>query len=151
MSTTNHLHEEHKVDPSPMPKSAMKNGAPTIGELVAKITAQFSALIRDEIKYAAAQAKTKATKLGTAGALFAVAGILALYMLGILLLAAGFGLANVVSTWLAFLIVAGGLLVIILILALVAMSKIKSSKQNIVDPKAGINKDVDAVKKGMNK
>lgn len=151
VSTTNQSQDGHKVETGSMSRSALKSGSPTIGELVAKITAQFSALIRDEIKFAVAQAKSKVAKLGTAGALFAVAGILALYMLSMLLMAAGFGLANVVSTWLAFLIVAGGLLVIILILALVAMSKIKSAQKDTIDPKAGINKDVEAIKKGFNK
>lgn len=124
---------------------------PSIGELVAKITAQFSALVRDELKYATVQLQAKATKLGIGGALLAVVGVLAFYLLTLLLGAAVAGFAHVMPVWAAFLTVAGILLLIMVILALVALAKFKSSKQNIVDPKAGLTKDVDAIKKGFTK
>ncbi|MCI7552089.1 MAG: phage holin family protein [Actinomycetaceae bacterium] len=123
----------------------------SIGELVAKITAQFSALVRDEMKYAQLQAKAKVTKLGVGGVLLAIAAVFALYMLGTLLLAFGFGLATVLPTWAAFLIVSGVLLVIIIVLALIGLAKLKASKEHTIDPKTGLLKDVDAVKKGLGK
>ncbi|MCI7690717.1 phage holin family protein [Trueperella pyogenes] len=121
----------------------------SIGELVAKITAQFSALVRDEISYTKLQATAKVKKLGIGGALFAVAGVLALYMLGTLLLAAGFGFATIMPVWAAFLAVSGILLLIILLLALIGALSFKASKKHDVDPKSGLQKDIDAVKKGI--
>ncbi|MDP9800668.1 hypothetical protein J2S49_000744 [Arcanobacterium wilhelmae] len=123
----------------------------SIGELVAKITAQFSALVRDELKYATVQLQAKVTKLGVGGAILAVVGVLAFYLLTLLFGAAVAGFATIMPVWASFLTVAGILLLIMIILALVALAKIKSSKQNVVDPKAGLTKDVDAVKKGFTK
>lgn len=131
-------------------KGPVAPGGQSIGELVAKITAQFSALVRDEITYTKLQATAKIKKIGTGGALLAVAGVLALYMLGTLLLAAGYGLATVMPTWAAFLVVSGILLLIILILALVGLLLFKASQKHTVDPKDGLKKDINAVKKGIN-
>ncbi|QOR47997.1 phage holin family protein [Trueperella pecoris] len=131
-------------------KGPVASGGQSIGELVAKITAQFSALARDEISFAKLQAVAKVKKLGIGGALFAVAGVLALYMLGTLLLAAGYGLATVMPLWAAFLVVSGILLLIIILLAVVGLLRIKASQKHVIDPKAGLKKDIDAVKKGMN-
>ena len=130
---------------------ASRSASPSLGELVAKITAQFSALVRDEIMVAKLNAKAKVTKLGVGGVLMVVAAVLALYMLGILLLAAGYGIATVLPTWAAFLIVAGVLLVIILVLVLVGVAKFKASANDKIDPKSGITEDIQAIKKGIQK
>lgn len=128
---------------------APKSGQ-SVGELIAKVTAQFSALVRDEITYTKLQATSKVKKLGIGGALLAVAGVLALYMLGMLLTAVAIGLGQVVPMWAGFLIVAGILLLIILILALIGANRMKASKKHEVNPAVGLQKDVDAVKKGLN-
>lgn len=144
-------HESPNSKPQNFQNPLGGSASSSIGELIAKVTAQFSFLVRDEIKFASLQAKAKVTKLGTGGALFAVAGVLALYMFGILLLAAGFGFSTFLPTWLAFLCVAGILFVIILLLALFGVFKLKASKKHKVDPKAGMLKNLDAVKKGIKK
>ncbi|MDO5025358.1 MAG: phage holin family protein [Trueperella sp.] len=123
----------------------------SVGQLVAKVTAQFSALIRDEIKYATMQLKAKVVKSAVGAALFAVAGVLALYAFGILLLAAGYGIATVLPAWAAFLIVGGALLLICVILALLGVNRFKSAGKHELDPKSGIEQDIDAVKKGLDK
>lgn len=128
---------------------APKSGQ-SVGELVAKVTAQFSALVRDEITYNKLQATSKVKKLGLGGALLAVAGVLALYMLGLLLMAAAFAFANIVPVWAGFLIVAGILLLIILILAGIGAGRLKASQKHQVNPALGLQKDVDAMKKGLN-
>ncbi|MFP7696366.1 phage holin family protein [Trueperella sp. LYQ143] len=134
-------------------RSPVKSGPGTqsIGELVAKVTAQFSALVRDEITYTKLQATQKVKNLGTGGVMFAIAGVLALYMFGILLLAGGYALSLVVPLWAAFLIVAGILLLVILILALIGKSKMDAAKKNVIDPAGGMKKNVAAVKKGIKK
>ncbi|MCI5825628.1 MAG: phage holin family protein [Arcanobacterium sp.] len=135
---------------SPLPVAPPTAG-PTIGELVAKVTAQFAALVRDEISITKLNAKAKITKLGAGGALLAVAVVLALYLLGILLLAAGFGIGAALGNrpWLGFLIVGGALLLITLIVALIGVAKLKASKEHAINPAQGLAKDVEAVKKGM--
>lgn len=149
-------HDPDKVTPvtavdATIPAKTSPKPEGSIGELVAKITGQFSALVRDEIKYTSMQAKTKGQRFGKAGAFFAVAGVLALYMLGLLFMAAVWGFGNLVPLWAAFLIVSGILLVIIITLGLLGKKAIDKAKLADLDPKKGIQKDVDAVKKGLQK
>lgn len=92
----------------------------TIGQLVAQATQDVSVIVRKEIQLA----KTEVTsQLGTAGkgaGMLIAAGILALYALGLLLIAASFGLVALgLSIWLSFLIVAVVLLIVVAVLALV--------------------------------
>lgn len=135
---------------TPIPDSTHKPTA-TIGELVAKVTAQFSALVRDEISMTKLNVKAKIAKLGIGGALLAVAAVIALYMLGILLIAAGFGIGAALggNMWLGFLIVAGVLLLMMLLLILVGVAKLKASQKHSVTLGRGIAQDVAAVKKGI--
>lgn len=134
-----------------IPEKPVSKPEGSIGELVAKITSQFSALVRDEIKYTGIQAKTKGQRFGKAGAFFAIAGVLALYMLGLLFMAAVWGFGNLVPLWAAFLIVSGILLIIIITLGLLGKKAIDKAKQAELDPKKGFQKDVEAVKKGLQK
>ena len=66
------IHEEKNSQQKNTPSGA------TIGELVAKVTAQFSALIRDEISMAKLNAKAKIAKLGIGGVLLVVAAVISL-------------------------------------------------------------------------
>nr|WP_253281635.1 phage holin family protein [Arcanobacterium phocae] len=134
-----------------MVESSTPSSGGSIGELVAKITSQFSALVRDEIKYTGLQAKTKVTRLGIGGVLLAVAGILALYMIGFLFAGIAWAFATILPIWAGHLITAGILLVIILILALVGKKSIAKASQATVNPKAGLVKNVEAIKKGFEK
>lgn len=136
---------------SPAPNTENSGARPSIGELVGKISAQVSALVRDEIKHAGIQMKAKVSKLAVGGVLIIVAAILALYMLSLLLFAAVAAFAKITSLWLAFLIVAGILLLLIVILLLVGINRIKASEKHQFNPQEGIGKDIDAVKKGLNK
>lgn len=136
---------------SPAPSTENSGTRPSIGELVGKISAQVSALVRDEIKHAGIQMKAKVSKLAVGGVLIIVAAILALYMLSLLLFAAVAAFAKITSLWLAFLIVAGILLLLIVILLLVGLNRIKASEKHEFNPQEGIGKDIDAVKKGLNK
>lgn len=139
------IHEEKNSQQKNTPSGA------TIGELVAKVTAQFSALIRDEISMAKLNAKAKIAKLGIGGVLLVVAAVISLYMFGILLIAAGFGIGAALggNMWLGFLIVAGILLFIMLMLILAGVAKLKASQKHSVTPGRGIAQDVAAIKKGI--
>ena len=78
---------------------------PTIGELMSRLSDQTSQLVRDEIRLAQAEtsAKVKHGVKGVAG--FGVAGVLALYGVGLVLTTAVLGLAEALPAWLAALIV----------------------------------------------
>ena len=123
----------------------------TIGQLVAAISGQFSGLIRGELDLAQANLKEKFSKLGAGGVMFAIAGVLALYMLGMLATAGAWALANVVPIWAGFLIVAGVLLLLVLILVLIGARAMKKSKEYSVAPTDGLKKSVEAAKMGLKK
>ena len=128
-------------------------GAPdrTIGELIASISEQVSALVRGEIDFAVASAKAKGKELGLGSGLFGAAAFLAIFGFLMLLLAAAAGIAVALPWWAGFLIVGGVLLLVAGILAIIGKGRFAKSKQYNVNPKAGVNRSVDAVKKGFNK
>ena len=131
---------------------AHAKGTPrSFGELLSSIFEQIPALIRGEIDYTIASAKAKGKEMGVGGAALGVAGVMGVFAFLMLLFAAVAGLATVLPLWAAFLIVAGVLLVIAAIAALVGKSRLSKSKNYTVDPKAGMNRSVDAVRKGLKK
>jgi uncharacterized membrane protein len=115
-----------------------QNGATerTLGQLVADATHDISSIMRSEIALAKAEIGADAKKARAGAAMFAVAGFFAFLALILLLIAAAYGLvAAGLAPWLAFLIVAGVLLVIGAILVLVgkgAVTKIKGKPERTI-------------------
>jgi hypothetical protein len=92
----------------------------TLGQLVADATHDISSIMRSEVALAKAEIRADAKKAGAGAGMFATAGVLAFLALILLLISAAFGLvAAGLPPWAAFLIVAGVLLVICVILVLV--------------------------------
>ena len=86
----------------------------TIGQLVSDVTTDMSTIVRSEIELAKSEVTEGVTKLGKGIVFFAIAGVLALYMLGLLLLAGAWGIeAAGLPMWAGLLIVSGVLLLII--------------------------------------
>lgn len=127
--------------------SPRPGGEPSLGQLIGKMTETLSALVRDEIQLAQAQLTEKGKALGTGGALFAVAGLFGLFGLGWLLHAAFLGLSVALPGWAAALIVAGAVLLIAAVAALVG--KAKMDKAPTPETKENIQKDIDAIKAGV--
>jgi len=101
----------------------------TLGQLVADATHDLSSIMRSEIALAKAEISADAKKAGAGAGMFAAAGVFAFLALILLLIAAAYGLvAAGLAPWLSFLIVAGVLLVIGAILALVGKSSISKVK-----------------------
>ena len=101
----------------------------TLGQLVADATHDLSSIIRSEIALAKAEIGADAKKAGVGAGLFAAAGLFAFLALILLLIAAAYGLvAAGLDPWLAFLIVAGTLLVLGAIMALVGRSRVGKIK-----------------------
>ena len=122
---------------------------PNLGNLVSKLSDQVQALVKGEIELAKVKATNMAKRSGVGIALLAVAGVLALYMLGFLFGAVAEALALVVPLWAAKLIVAGILLVLLLILALVGKASLQKGISEKPEPQEGIKEGIAAVKKGL--
>jgi hypothetical protein len=101
----------------------------TLGQLVADATHDISSIVRSEVALAKAELTADAKKAGAGAGMFATAGVLAFLALILLLISAAYGLvAAGLAPWAAFLIVAGVLLIIGVILVLVGKHNIDSLK-----------------------
>lgn len=97
---------------------------PSLGELMSQLSAQTSRLVRDEMRLAQKEFQESAKHAGIGAGLISVAGLLALFGLGVLIAAAVAGLSLVVDVWLAALIVAAVLFLIAGIAALVSKKQV---------------------------
>jgi len=101
----------------------------TLGQLVADATHDISSIVHSEIALAKAEIGADAKKAGLGAGMFVVAGVLAFLALILLLFAAAYGLvAAGLAQWLSFLIVAGVLLLVCVVLGLVGMKSFKKVK-----------------------
>jgi hypothetical protein len=98
-----------------------------LGPAVKQVSEHASALARLEVELATLELKRKVAVLGIGIGLLVGAAVLALYGLGFGLASAASGLSNVVDMWLALLIVAGALFLVVAILALVGISSLKKA------------------------
>jgi hypothetical protein len=96
-----------------------------VGPAVKEVAEHASTLARLEVELAALELKRKIVSLGLGIGLAVGAAIFLLFALGFGLAAGAAALALVLSTWLALLIVFGGLALLALVLGLVALSAIK--------------------------
>ena len=124
---------------------------PSIGALFASVTSQLSSIIRGEIELNKAKLRAFASKSGKGIGLLAVAAVFALYLLGWVFHTIEVALELVVPAWAASLIVVGILLVIVLILALVGASSLKSAQAHRPDPAASVAATKEAIEKGLGK
>lgn len=108
----------------------MTDDRPSLGTLVAGITAELSSLVRGEIDLAKAELRASA-KAGAAGAtLLVVAGVLLAMVWLLVTWAVVYVLVEVADlpTWASFLIVAGFYLVIALILGAVGIFRLRKAR-----------------------
>lgn len=108
--------------------------------LIAEVPTLIVQLFRDELESFKQEITKKVKGVAIGAGLFAVAAYFLGLMIIMLLIAAVFGLSTVVPTWAAALIVAGGLLVLAVIAALIALAQFKKG-----DP----GKTVESVKKDV--
>lgn len=102
----------------------------TLGQLVSDASTDLSNIVKGELDLAKLEIKSDVQKAGKGGGMLAAAGVFALFMLGFLLTAAAWGIAEGLDwpNWAGFLIVAGVLALIAGILALVGLKSIKKVK-----------------------
>ena len=124
---------------------------PSIGTLFASVTGQISGIIRGEIELNKAKLRAFASKSGKGIGLLVAAAVFALYLLGWVFHTIEVALELVVPAWAASLIVVGILLLIVLILALVGASSLKSAQAHRPDPAASVAATKEAIEKGLGK
>ncbi|WP_115728009.1 phage holin family protein [Actinomyces culturomici] len=123
----------------------------TMGELFATLSSQVTTLVNGEIELNKVKAKNFFKKAGVGGALLAVAGVLALYLVGWVFHTIEVAIAAALPAWAAALITTGILLLIVAILAAVGAALLKKSQAHKPDPKEGLTRDINALKKGLGK
>lgn len=96
----------------------------SVGQLVSSVTADLSTLVRQEVALAKLELSASAKKAGIGAGAFGAAGFLLVIVVIFGSIAAAEGIAVALPTWLAFLIVAGGYLLVALLLALVGKIQI---------------------------
>ena len=97
------------------------------GELVKQLSQQLSRLVRDELKLAENEMAAKGARAARGAGLFGGSGVIALFGVGCLLASAIAGLALVLATWLAALIVGAALLAIAGIAVLTGRKQLKQA------------------------
>jgi hypothetical protein len=113
--------------------------------LIADVPALIVQLVRDEFESLKRELTEKVKGVAIGAGLFAGAGVVAIYALFALLLAAIYGLKESgLPTWAAALIVAGGLLLIAAALGAIGAAQFK--RGNPGKTADSIRKDVDAIK-----
>lgn len=96
-----------------------------VGPAAKQVAEHASALARLEMELASLELKQKVTRLGVGAGLFVGAAIFGLFAVGFGLAAAAAAIATALSTWIALLIVFGGLLLLAGLLALIGSGLIK--------------------------
>lgn len=118
----------------------------SLGRLVEQLSEQTSRLVRTEVEIAKAELTDKAKAGGVGTGLLVGAAIFALFGLGYLIFTGYQGLVNVVSPWLAALIVGVALLVLAGLLALLGKNSLTKSVPQTQEAVGRIKQDVAAFK-----
>ena len=108
-ATQNHYVSGNQVsgDPAYSGTARPDVGNASVGELIGEVSRDLSTLMRQELELAKAEMKIEAKKAGQGAGMFGVAGFAGYMVLVFLSLALMWGLANVMDTGWAGLIVAG--------------------------------------------
>lgn len=111
-----------------------------LGAAAKLVSERASALVRLELQLAAAELKEKMSEIGVGIGLLVAAGVFALFAIGFGLATIAAGIATTLPMWAALLIVTGGLIVLVAILALLGRAKVQKGtppvpEQAIVEAK----------------
>ena len=131
---------------SAVPPRGAGGSQPTLGELIARISENISALVRGEIDLAKVKGQRMAKEMKPAVVLLGAAGVLALFAFGLLLGSLTVGLSHVMPLWAAFLVVALALIAIAVPLALVGTKRLKAAMAEAPAPQEGLRESVNVVR-----
>jgi hypothetical protein len=116
---------------------------------VSRLSQDLSQLLRDELRLAQAEVSGKAKQAGIGAGLFGVAGVLALYGVGVVVATVILALALVMDAWLAGLLVAVVLFAAAGVSALVGRRRVGEATPPIPERAVeNLKRDVDAVRHG---
>lgn len=104
---------------------------PSLGDLLGRLTNEFSRLIRLEIQLAKTEVSEKASSIGQGAGVVAGGAVLALVGLTILAMAVGYLLATFMPLWLGFLLTAALFLGVGGALAVSGMKKIQKTPMQL--------------------
>ena len=122
-----------------------------VSDLIKGISDDVKLLVRDEIQLSKTELVPAAKSAGIGAGLFGAAGYFAISALSVLYFAAAFALAQVVDTWLAFLIVGVALFLIAAVLGLVGfvlVKRVKAPEKTIASANATVAEIKAAVQRG---
>jgi len=129
-----------------------KNADASVGELVERLSAQVTALVRDELALATAEMKRKGAQAGVGAGIGGAGAVGALLGLGALTAAAVLGLATVLAGWLAALIVGLALVVLAGAISALGISQVRNSAPLVPEQAVRSTKrDVETVKESMHR
>jgi len=120
----------------------------SLSELFSEMTSELSALVRKEVELVKVETKDSVSQAAKAGALFGAVAVGGLFALLLLAMAAAFGLAEVMPTGFAFLIVG----IVFLIVAGVSFSLARKKLAEVKPPEqaiATIKEDVEVAKSSL--
>jgi MFS family permease len=122
------------------------------GELVQRLSAQLSELVRRELDLARTELAAKGKRAGAGAGLAGAGGVVALFGVGALIASAIAGLAMVVPVWLSALIVGVVLLLVAGVLALIGRSRLREATPPVPEQAVrGVQDDVAAVKNAVHR
>jgi uncharacterized membrane protein YqjE len=125
---------------------------PSVGQLVERLSAQVSALVRDEMALATAEMKRKGAQAGMGIGIGGVGAVMALLGLGALVAAAVLGLATVVAAWLAALIIGAALLMLAGVVSAAGISRVRKSAPPVPEQAVQSTKrDIETVKESVHR
>jgi hypothetical protein len=96
-----------------------------LGAAAKLVSERASSLVRLELQLAAAELKQKLAVLGVGIGLLVAAAVFALFMIGFGLATISAALATTLPLWLSLLIVTGGLLLLVAVLAAIGVAKVR--------------------------
>lgn len=124
----------------------------SVGQLVERLSAQVSALVRDEMALATAEMKRKGAQAGVGIGIGSAGAVVALLGLGALVAAAVLGLATVLAAWLAALVVGVALVAVAGVLAAVGIGQVRNSAPPVPEQAVQSTKrDIETVKESVHR
>jgi uncharacterized membrane protein YqjE len=124
----------------------------SVGQLVEQLSAQISALVRDEMALATAEMKRKGTQAGIGIGIGGAGAIVALLGIGALVAAAILGLATVLAAWLAALIIGVVLLVLAGVISAAGITQVRNSAPPMPEKAVRSTKqDIETVKESVHR
>ncbi len=124
----------------------------SVGQLVERLSAQVSALVRDEMALATAEMKRKGAQAGIGIGIGGAGAVVALLGSGALVAAAVLGLATVLPAWLAALLVGVALLVLAGGISAVGIKQVRNSAPPVPEQAVQSTKrDIETVKESMHR